>query len=199
MTTRLASTAGAIALACALAAPAGAHAALITFDDPGLITIDPVTFVATYDEAGFSISGDAATFLPLDAALVGFGGFPLSLMAQTGAAFALTALDAAFYDIGFGEAPGELTVTGLLDGATVASAVLPLSAPGAFSFSGDWARLTEVTFLATSAFSLDNIAVTAAVPVPGTLALAGLALVALVGGRRSVIPAAASATGAPGR
>lgn len=169
----------AMACAAALCAVGTAQAGVLTFNDPGVIDIDNNTNVATYTESGFTVSGQAATFLPLDSALVGgFDGTPFSLKNLFGGAFSLLSLDYAFYDLGF--APGLLTVTGLGDGAPVEQ-VFDLSTSGSFSFGAEWAGLTEVTFAATSGFSLDNIH---AVPEPGTLALTALALTGLVLGAR---------------
>ena len=101
----------AMACAAALCAVGTAQAGVLTFNDPGVIDIDNNTNVATYTESGFTVSGQAATFLPLDSALVGgFDGTPFSLKNLFGGAFSLLSLDYAFYDLGF--APGLLTVTG---------------------------------------------------------------------------------------
>lgn len=169
------------AMACAAALCVGgmAQANVLTFNDPCVIDIDNNTAVATYTESGFTISGQAATFLPLDSALVGgFDSTPFSLKNLFGGAFSLLSLDFAFY--GLGIEPGLLTVTGLGNGAPVEQ-VFDLSSPGSFSFGAEWAGLTEVTFSASSGFSLDNIN---AVPEPGSLALTALALTGLIVGAR---------------
>ena len=61
-------------LACVMALCTGsvAQAALVTFNNPSVIDIDPNTNVASYNEAGFTFSGAAASFLPLDG--IGSGG-----------------------------------------------------------------------------------------------------------------------------
>ena len=61
----------ATALAATLCAGGAAQAALVTFDDPGVIDVDNTTQVATYTEAGVSVTGQAASFLPLDMRLAG--------------------------------------------------------------------------------------------------------------------------------
>ena len=88
-----------------------AQAAVLTFDDPGVVEID--NGVATYTEAGFAISGLAASFLPIDQRLVGgFDATPFSLMLAGGGSFSLRSLDHDFFDLGFGGAGSELTITG---------------------------------------------------------------------------------------
>lgn len=174
----------ALACAAALFAAGAAQAAVLTFNDPGVIDISAAN-VATYTESGYKVSGAAASFLlignpPLTGVLV--GGFaddlgvtmPFSLMSSTGAAFALLALDYAFYDLG--TAAGTLSVTGLLNGVQVATRSFALAGQSSFNFSGFsvWGNVTEVRFNGSSGFSLDNIS---AVPEPSTLALSSSALV----------------------
>jgi hypothetical protein len=174
-------------LACAAAlcvAAASAQAGVVTFNNPGVITIDGGG-VATYSEAGFNIVGPAASFLTLDDALVGgFDGGPFSLLAQGGGLFGLQSLQFAFYDLGFGGAPGSLSVVGLLNGAQVAAQQFSLGTLATASFGAPWAQLTEVRFSASTGFLLDNITANA-VPEPTSLALAGLALLALAWQHRS--------------
>ena len=188
-----------LAAAAALCLAGGAHATVVNFDNPGVIEIVNNTFVATYTESGYKIQGQAADFLLLDNGagngfLVGgfFGAVPFSLMAASGGAFSLQSFDLGYYDLG--DTPGTLTVSGVLNGAQVATGTFNLGAPNTTTFGANWARLTQVTFLASSGFSLDNINVTA-VPEPGTLALVGLAAVGLVASRRrtSAISPAATA------
>jgi len=176
-----------LAAAAALCLAGNSHAAVVTFNNPGVILIDPITNVATYTESGFKIQGQAADFLTLDGVLVGgfLGAMPFSLMEASGGVFSLLGLDLAYFD--FGGTPGALTISGLLDG-TVISRIFDLGnlPTNPITFGSDWARLTQVSFLATSGFSLDNINVMAvvAVPEPGTLALVGLAAAGLAFTRR---------------
>lgn len=174
----------ALAAAMAFATPAGA--AVLGFGSATPIDIDPVTGVATYLEGGYAVSGPAASFLPLDdgaggSVLVGgFDATAFELMVQGGGSFSLLGLDLGFPDLGFGTPPGVLTVTGLLGGATVATRMLDLSAPGPISFGAAWRGLDGVSFSASSGFSLDNVAV---VPEPATYAMAALGLL-LIGAVR---------------
>jgi len=169
------------ALLCVLAwAMPSAQAAALNFDNPGAIDIDNITNVATYHEAGFKIEGDATTFLTLQNGLLGFSGAPITLTADDNSAFSLQSLEQMFFDIGFGEQPGELTVTGLLNGLQVASQTFALADTGnlaAVLFGTDWLNVDAVGFAATSAYLLDTITT---VPEPGTLAMVGLLLMVLL-------------------
>lgn len=169
-----------------------AQAAIVTFDDPGLVEIDNNTNLATYIEAGFKITGQAASFLPIAMRLVGgFDATSFSLMQVGGGNFSLLSLDYDFFDLGFGDQNSTLTITGLLGGSTVASRTVNLAGPNGLMFGADWSRVSEVSFTGSAGFSLDNINAAAAmlVPAPGTMALSCLALAALglrrVRGRRS--------------
>lgn len=167
-----------LACAAALCASAAAHAGVVTFDDPAVITIGP-DGTAVYAEAGFTISGQAASFLTLDGALIsGFDAGAISLAAAGGQPFGLQSFDYGFYDLGFGNAPGVLSILGLLNGAAVAAQSFPLGGNASATFGSQWANLTEVRVSGTTGFALDNITGNA-VPEPGTLSLAVLALAAL--------------------
>jgi len=182
-----------LAAAAALCLAGSVHATVVNFDDPGVISIDPNTDVATYIESGYKIQGPATSFLPLDDEdnpgnflVGGFLGEDVlfSLIAVSGGIFSLLSLDRAFFNFFEPGDPGDmLTISGLLDGAPVVSGEFALGAPTTINFGSDWSRLTQVTFQSPTLFSLDNINV-AAVPEPGTLALVGLAAAGLAFTRR---------------
>ena len=174
-------------LAAAMCLASTARAEVMTFNNPGQIEIDNVTQIATYTEGAFKITGNAADFLTISDALLGFASAPLHLKAASGGAFSLLSLERSFFDLGLGETPGQLTLVGLLNGLQVASAVLPLGATlAAFNFGNPWANVSDVSFTSTSGFLLDNINVrlNASVPEPGTWALAMVALLGLSGSAR---------------
>lgn len=179
-------TLAAAALAAALACTAPAGAAVLGFGSATPIDIDPVTNDATYLEAGYAIRGPAASFLPLDDGAGGsvlVGGFDTTafqLQVDGSGSFSLLGLDLGFPDFGFGTPPGVLTVTGWSGGATVATRLLDLAAPGHVDFGAAWRGLDSVSFSASSGFSLDNVAV---VPEPSTYAMATLGLL-LIGAAR---------------
>jgi len=96
-------------LACAVALCTGtvAQAAVVTFNNPGVINIAP-DGTATYTEAGFTISGEAASFLTLNDALIGGLDSSFFSLRTVGAGrFGLQSLDYAFFDLGFGLPPRQ--------------------------------------------------------------------------------------------
>ncbi len=173
-----------VAIATALAGAGGAQAALITFDTPGVVEIDPVTNVATYTEAMFSFSGDAASFLPLDG--VGRGGSgglfvlanaALRVAPSAGGLFNLSSFDYGTIDGLIGTPPTSLLVEGFRTNNTLLTELLDLGMQKSFSFTA-WTGLASLRFTANGDFVLDNLAVTA-VPEPASWALVGLALAGL--------------------
>lgn len=173
----------AVALAAALCAGGAAQAAVVTFNDPGVVEIDNDTNVATYTEAGFTISGQAASFLlngdaPGPQVLLGGSDpTPFSLMQVGGGLFSLFSLAFGAFDDGVA---GTLTIRGSLSGGGTLSEMVSFSSSSSTNlmFGAEWAQLSEVSFSGTALFSLDNINA-AAVPEPGTLALSSLALLGL--------------------
>jgi hypothetical protein len=176
-------------LACvaAFCLATSAQAGVLTFNPPvEQITIDDNTFVATYPEGGFRITGVAASFLPLDNnGAGGTGGLfvsansPIVLMAAGSGLFSLLGLDFAAVDpFGVGLDPSaSLMVSGLVNGGGLLEQTLPLDNLGFKSFSfQSWDNLTQVRFAANADFVLDNINV---VPEPASLALVGVALAGL--------------------
>jgi len=181
-------------LACAVALCAGsaAQAALVTFDNPSLIAIDPGTNVASYNEAGFTFSGDAASFLPLD--LIGSGGSGgllvlanslLKLTASSGSLFTLQSLDFGLFNLQDTTPSPSLLVEGLLADNSLLSQTLGLGALASFGFA-NWTGLQEVRFSANADFVLDNVS---AVPEPASLALVALGIAGLAVTRRKRVAA----------
>lgn len=176
-----------VALAATLGLAGAAQASLITFDVPSVIEVDAAN-LATYTEANFKFSGDAATFGQLDNA--GSGGSPalyglasnfLSLMAAGGSLFNLASFDYGALDNRTAVPPTILLVQGLLANNTLLTETLTLGPLGSFSFAG-WTGLASVRFGANGDFVLDNLQLQA-VPEPAGWALTALALAGLAGVR----------------
>lgn len=181
--------------ALALSAAASGHAAVIGFDTASVIDIDNGTNLATYSEAGFAITGDAASFLTIDGIGTGasgglflVGGSTLSLTAQDGSLFSFSGLDAGL----FGSDPATLSLTGIFGDSSQLSSNLALSDLGSFSFA-NFNGLSELRISSNADAVLDNVMTAASpVPEPGTTAMLLLGLGALVGTRRLVRKGAVS-------
>ncbi len=185
-------------LAClaAFCLATSAQAALLTFNSPEQITFEGVPPIATYPEGGFRITGDATSYLLLfDIGADGSQGLlvsadmPITLMAAGGGPFSLLGLEYAASDlfgIGF-DATANLLVSGLVDGGNMLEQTLLLDELNfaSFSFQG-WTNLTQVSFVSSADFVLDNINAVQqqAVPEPASLALISVALASLALGRR---------------
>ena len=177
----------AIACALALGMGGGAHAGLVTFDPPSLIDINPVTFGATYTEAGFVLSGDAASFLPLDGigragseGLFVLGGATLTLAPVNGGLFDLLSIDYGLFDPSTAGSASELMIHGLFADSSQRDLTLGLGSLSNVAFQ-NWKALRQVSFLANTEFVLDNLNV---VPEPGSMALVGTSLALLLLARR---------------
>ena len=171
-----------LSCAAALTLAIGAQAAIVSFDTPTQIDID--NNVASYQESGFVLSGQAASYLTLDTiGSAGSGGLflaansPLMLTTAGGGLFSLLGIDYGLFDP---DGAGVLTIEGLLNDNSPLNAMLELGDLASFQFQG-WSGLKSVTFSATADLVLDNIN---AVPEPGTAALAALAFSGLVLVRR---------------
>lgn len=176
-----------LALAVALTATAPlAQAAVVDFNSPGVIDIDNGTGRAVYREAGFTLAGNAAGFLPLDGAGTGgtgglllLAGNTISIMSGTGGAFDFSALDAGRYDPG---TAATLGIVGIFSDNTQQNLMLTLAGLGAQPVS-TWSGLTELRFTASADVVVDNVALSA-VPEPGSVAMLVLGLGAVFGIRR---------------
>lgn len=165
-----------------------AHAVVVTFDQPQLVTVNNTTDVATYSEAGYAFAGMSASFLPLDG--IGSGGsgglyvmadYPLMITAKNQQLFNFIAADFGLFDP---SSSGFLTIaattaTGTLQRMFMLGALSPRSFPGLTGVS-------SVMLSATTDFVLDNVRLEqgSTVAEPGTLLLSLLALCGLGWSRR---------------
>jgi len=190
-------------LAClaAFCLATSAQAALLTFNSPEQITFEdvPPKTIATYPEGGFRITGDATSDIPYlllfnigadgSQGLLVSADMPITLMAAGGGPFSLLGLEYAAFDLfGSGFDPtANLLVSGLVDGGNMLKRTLLLDSLdfASSSFQG-WTNLTQVSFVSSADFVLDNINAVQqqSVPEPASLALISVALASLALGRR---------------
>lgn len=170
----------------ALASAGASQAAVIGFDTSAVIDIDNDTGQAVYREAGFSLSGPAASFLTIDGIGAGMSsglflgsGTTISVMADGGGQFSFAGLDAG----GFDSATAMLSITGVFSDMTQVSSMVQLTALDSFSFNG-LLGLSELRISADADVVLDNLGVASPVPEPGSTALLLLGVGTLLTMRR---------------
>lgn len=176
-----------LAAVAALGISSIGHTAVIDFDTPVIIDVDNPSGLARYSEDGFSITGQAASFLTIDGlgtgmspALVLLAGNTISLTGDNGELFSFMGLDAGGLDSSMA---AMLNVTGLFGNLTKFSSTLTLNELGSFNFAG--LGLSELRFSASADVVLDNLMLdAAAVPEPATTAMLLLGAAALIGSRR---------------
>jgi hypothetical protein len=177
-----------LALTVALSAGAPlAEASVVDFNNPGVIDIDNGTGAAVYREAGFTLTGNAAGFLPIDGAGTGgtgglllLAGNTISIMSGSGSPFNFSALDAGRYDAA---TAATLGITGIFSNSAQQNLMLTLGELGTQPLSA-WNGLTELRFTASADVVVDNV-VLSAVPEPASFAMLLLGLGAVFGLRRN--------------
>lgn len=186
-----------LAAALALGTAQYAGAAVIHFDQPGLIEIDNDTNRALYREGAFALTGEAAGFLTIDGlgsamsgALVLLDGSVISLMRQDGELFSFSGLVAGRLDA---QTPASLSLTGIFGDQGRRSETVALADLGSITLPM-WTGLTELRLSAAGDLVLDDIVVGGPdgvpVPEPASIAMLVLGLGALAAIRRRVAVAA---------
>lgn len=174
----------ALALGVGLAVGGASQAAVVNFDHAAPITIDNATNIATYLESGYSLSGEAASFLPIDglgtagtAALVLFANSAVTLASSSMSPFSFTGFDAGRYDPA---SAATLTVSGLFANNTQHDVTLSLGQLTTYAFT-EFAGVSSLRFSASNDLVFDTLSVqTSPVPEPATTAMlvAGLGVLA---------------------
>ena len=180
----------ALALGAGVAVGGASHAAVVNFDNPAPITIDNATNIATYMESGYSLSGDAASFLPIDglgtagtAGLVLFANSAVTLVSSSMLPFSFTGFDAGRYDP---TSAATLTVSGLFANNTQHDVTLSLGQLASYAFT-DFAGVSSLRFSASNDLVFDTLSVqTSPVPEPATTAMFVAGLGVLVAMRKRV-------------
>lgn len=178
-----------LAAALAMTVAPAVSAATLDFNDPGLIEINNDTGVAIYDEAGFSLRGDAAGFLTIDGlgtggsgGLVLLGGNTITLDTTNGILFNFAGLDAGLLDPA---GSGTLSLTGIFGTGTELSAMLALGELASLNLT-PWNGLSELRLSASADLIIDNIQVSP-VPEPDTVAMLLLGMGTLLGLRSAPV------------
>ena len=174
--------------ALAMSAATLCHAATVGFDTDNLIDIDNSSNLASYSEAGFNLTGQAASFLTIDGVgtgmsggLVLLGGNTLRLSADNGGLFSFSGLGAGLYDPAMA---AMLKVTGIFGDSTQRTSVVTLGNFGHLDFAG-LNGLSELRLSANADVVFDDLMLTASpVPEPGPAAMLLLGIGTLVAARR---------------
>lgn len=162
-----------LAAVLAVSAAPAATAAVVDFNAPGLIVIDNDTNRASYNEAGFSLMGEAASFLTIDdlgsggsGGLVLFGGNSVSIVSADRLPFNFLGLDAGLFDP---NTPAMLSLTGIVGGGGQFSTTVTLGSLASLPLT-DWTGLSELRLSASADLVIDNLQVSP-VPEPGMAAM----------------------------